>query len=304
MKIGGLMGKPAVATAQVALGAVREVREDVSARRPVYVCGRTDPAQRVLDALRAGGGDPDAAQAFALRRLRDDDARALRKAVVVVYAGEVSETLDADTRSDLDAAGGSRRPLVALLEGIDVPGAALIEAARTRGLPPDAVIPAKRGTSFPADELLRAVAEQAGSAGPQLAARLPALRQHVVERLIAVASRRNGVVAATVFVPGADMAVLTAVELRLVLQIAACHGQELSADRLLELAGVFGAGLGLRTVARELLDVVPVAGWVVKGAVAYSGTRAIGRAAAEYFEHGAAADVSRVRSLVASFRGA
>jgi uncharacterized protein (DUF697 family) len=40
-----------------------------------------------------------------------------------------------------------------------------------------------------------------------------------------------------------------------------------------------GAGLGLRTVARALLDVVPVGGWAVKSAIAYSGTRALGNAA-------------------------
>ena len=34
----------------------------------------------------------------------------------------------------------------------------------------------------------------------------------------------------------------------------------------------------------QLLDVVPVAGWAVKGGVAYSGTRAIGEAAVRYFE--------------------
>ena len=33
-----------------------------------------------------------------------------------------------------------------------------------------------------------------------------------------------------------------------------------------------------------LLDFEPVAGWALKGAVAYSGTRALGEAAARYFE--------------------
>jgi uncharacterized protein (DUF697 family) len=45
-----------------------------------------------------------------------------------------------------------------------------------------------------------------------------------------------------------------------------------------------GAGFAFRTVARELLDVVPFAGWAVKGAVAYTGTRAVGEAAERYFE--------------------
>ena len=73
-------------------------------------------------------------------------------------------------------------------------------------------------------------------------------------------------------------------------------------DRAVELLGLLGAGFGLRSVARELLDVVPIAGWVVKGGVAYSGSRAIGRAAVEYFERGAVADVSKLRVLAERLR--
>ena len=36
--------------------------------------------------------------------------------------------------------------------------------------------------------------------------------------------------------------------------------------------------------AYSLLDLVPVAGWALKGAVAYAGTKAIGEAAVRYFE--------------------
>ena len=38
-------------------------------------------------------------------------------------------------------------------------------------------------------------------------------------------------------------------------------------------------GFGLRALARELLDFVPVAGWAAKGASAYAGTSALGEAA-------------------------
>ena len=47
---------------------------------------------------------------------------------------------------------------------------------------------------------------------------------------------------------------------------------------------------------------IPIAGWVVKGGVAYTGTRAIGRAAVEYFERGAPADVTRLRTLAEHLR--
>jgi uncharacterized protein (DUF697 family) len=84
-------------------------------------------------------------------------------------------------------------------------------------------------------------------------------------------------------VPGADLPLLTFNQIRLVLRIALAHGEEVDASRVPELAGVVGAGFALRTLTRELLDFVPVAGWIVKGAVAYAGTRAIGEAAGQYF---------------------
>ena len=61
---------------------------------------------------------------------------------------------------------------------------------------------------------------------------------------------------------------------------------------------MLGAGFGMRTVARELLDFIPVAGWVVKGGVAYCGTRALGLAADEYFARGAPADLTKLRTAV------
>src|SRR4029450_6517899 len=43
------------------------------------------------------------------------------------------------------------------------------------------------------------------------------------------------------------------------------------------------AGVGVRAAARQLLGAIPIAGWVVKGGVAYGGTRALGEAAHRYF---------------------
>jgi uncharacterized protein (DUF697 family) len=87
-----------------------------------------------------------------------------------------------------------------------------------------------------------------------------------------------------VFIPGVDLPLLTVNQARLVLRIGLAFGHEIDHARGLELLGVVGAGLGFRAIARELLDVVPFAGWAVKGAVAYTGTRAVGEAAVRYFE--------------------
>ncbi|HET8605999.1 MAG TPA: hypothetical protein VFL66_03110 [Gaiellaceae bacterium] len=143
------------------------------------------------------------------------------------------------------------------------------------------------GAGFPVGEIATAVARRLGESGTTLAARLPALRGAVCRELIRSFSRTNGLVAAAVFVPGVDFPVLTLNQARLVLRIAAAHGQEVDASRLPELLAVLGGGVGFRALARELVGSVPVAGWAVKGAVAYGGTRALGEAALRYFEAGA-----------------
>ena len=104
-------------------------------------------------------------------------------------------------------------------------------------------------------------------------------------------SRRNGILGAAIFVPGADFPVLTLNQIRLVLRLASAHGVEVDGSRLPEVLATVGAGLGFRTVARQLLGTVPVAGWAVKGAIAYGGTRALGETARRYFA--AVADANR-----------
>jgi uncharacterized protein (DUF697 family) len=83
------------------------------------------------------------------------------------------------------------------------------------------------------------------------------------------------------------MPVMTLNQVRMVLKMAAAYGQDIGVERAGEILSVLTAGLGLRTLAREALDFVPVAGWALKGAVGYSGTLAIGTAAQAYFEAGA-----------------
>ncbi len=126
-----------------------------------------------------------------------------------------------------------------------------------------------------------------GDAALSLGRRLPVVRRAVVRRLIDHTARQNGVVGVVVFVPGADMPVMTLNQVRMVLKMAAAYGEDVGFERAAEILSVLTAGLGLRTLARQALDVVPVAGWALKGAVGYSGTLAIGTAAQAYFEAGA-----------------
>ena len=146
------------------------------------------------------------------------------------------------------------------------------------------VVRAGTGESFPLEAIARAIATRLGEDGAPLAARVPLLREAICDRLIALLARKNGLFGAATWIPGPDLPVLTLNELRLVLRLAQAYGADDVRERLPELTVTLGAGFGLRALARELLDVVPVAGWALKGAVAYGGTRALGEAARGRFE--------------------
>jgi uncharacterized protein (DUF697 family) len=113
---------------------------------------------------------------------------------------------------------------------------------------------------------------------------VPRLRRAVVEELVRRSSRSNGLIGAAPFVRPPNLPVLTLNQVRLVLRIAAAHGEPVDRERLPEVLGVVAGALGFRAFARHALARVSTGGWAVRGGVAYLGTRAVGEAATRYFE--------------------
>jgi uncharacterized protein (DUF697 family) len=118
-----------------------------------------------------------------------------------------------------------------------------------------------------------------------LAKGYPIFRRAVCEEIIRKNARQNAVIGALP-IPGADMPVMTANQGRMVLYIAAAYGEELTVERARELLGVLAAGFGLRAISRQVVKLVPLAGWAASAAIGYAGTVAMGRAAMLYFERG------------------
>ncbi len=141
---------------------------------------------------------------------------------------------------------------------------------------------------------------------PSLALRLgrdfAALRLEFARGLTARSARRMAVVAAassvTVSIPligqilglmavTGETMVITAEQLRLCLLVGALHGRPLNFfDRLDELWPVMGGALGWRTLARQLVGLVPVAGPLAKAAIAWSGTWVVGESCRLFYEMG------------------
>lgn len=130
---------------------------------------------------------------------------------------------------------------------------------------------------------LAAVARALDEDAVAAARRYPALREPVADTLVARAARQSGTLGAVPFTRGADLPAITLIQVRLVAQLAALHGRPLDIRRGLEVAGVLAGAIGWRAFARRAVASVPVAGFAVRGGVAYSATRTVGEAARAYF---------------------
>jgi uncharacterized protein (DUF697 family) len=245
----------------VSVGALRKLMKELRAagkdRKPVALGGAGEIA-RTLERELTRGGDPSAVR-----------VGAPQGAAVYVHIAT------GDDEGALRAARRARVPIVAVAFN-DEPLPYVLATDIVRVGP---------GERLPVDRIAAALAARLGEAGAPLAGRLPVLRGAVCDRIVASFARKNGIVGVAVFVPGADLPVLALNQVRMLLLLDQAYGLELDPrERLPEVLAVVGAGLGLRAVARELLDVVPVAGWAVKGGVAYAGTRTLGEAAIRRLE--------------------
>ena len=274
------MSRLPVAPAAV-LGLVKELRASAQADQPIVVGGVKELAAALRRELARGG---------VASSVRDESALADAAVLVHVLAGHARD-------EDVELLKRARKqgvPIVAVVtgpQGEDEPDPPYVLAENVVRVPP--------GSGFPIEAIARAVARALGERATPLAARLPVLRDAVVDRLITQFARQNGVVGVAVFLPGADLPVLTLNQIRMLMRIADAYGFELDRERIPEVLGVIGSGVGFRAVARSLLGVVPVAGWLVKGGIAYAGTRALGEAARRYFER--RAPVTRVAGERAVF---
>jgi uncharacterized protein (DUF697 family) len=119
-----------------------------------------------------------------------------------------------------------------------------------------------------------------------LAANFGFMRRAIAEDAVKKTAFQNALIGTVTVIPGADMPLMTANQGKMILQIAAAYGEPLGAERIKELAVVVGGAFILRAIARQGLTFLPGFGWAIKGAIGYTGTLAMGKAAVEYFDAG------------------
>ncbi len=88
------------------------------------------------------------------------------------------------------------------------------------------------------------------------------------------------------FASAGDMVAITGIQVMLMLHIEAAYGRDPDMQRTWQLLPIIGGGFGWRTLARELVGFVPVAGIAIKGAIAYAGTIVVGEGVTFLHENG------------------
>jgi uncharacterized protein (DUF697 family) len=268
---------------------VKELRTAADDLRPIVIAGAEGAAGELRGALVAKG-DSKAVRDLAGSELSAYDVEGAGLLIYVVEGGEV---------------GPEDEKALMLSDRKGVETLCVLVGATNHGpvdvpyVPATNVVRVPSGAPLPIGKIAELIAEQADDRAYMWAARLPVLREAVVEQTVKKFSLQNGILGVAIFIPGADMPALTLNQIRMVFRLAAAFGENIDLDRAFEILAVVGAGFGFRAIAREAVAFVPGIGWVVKGGIAYAGTQALGRAAAAYFDAGGQ---KRIKKKVGSVR--
>ncbi len=258
---------------------LKETRQEAEESLDIRVVGHTAAVAALLGLL-----GPGARAVF--KPKAGEQAQALADLLIMVVSG--NEPIEKEWPEAAKSAGARGTEVIALIDDSGLADAAReakkVEAEMAFNLSPGRIAYFSQGMDAARRRaLLRMVDDRIGSKDLALAAKVPSFRPLVVGRIIQEVSAQNAVIGAAGFIPASDMPALTANQIRMVLKIAAAYGATISLKRAKELLVVVGGGFTFRAVARQLVGLVPVAGWAVKGAVAFTGTRALGELAAKYF---------------------
>ena len=204
------------------LGVVKELRVTDADLRPLLVGGAPERAKEIHDALGKG------AEPGAIRILAAPTAYDFEGANVLVYAVDGAVPGEEDEKA-FQLASRKGVEIVCVVFGASAEDPPTIPYV----LDSD-VIPVPPGAPLPLESIAERAADRAGDSSHHLAARVPALREAVVQEIIKRFALQNGVLGVAIFIPGADFPVLTLNQIRMVLRIASAHGERLDRERAFE----------------------------------------------------------------------
>jgi uncharacterized protein (DUF697 family) len=261
---------------------LKTVRGEAEQEVGIAVIAEPEVEAEILSALQV---KPDNSTVFTLGNLPDEASRkaklkAVDLALVVLSAGKPKEGVG----RVIEQASLAKKKLIVVAgqEINDWPVENLADVFRVSG-EDVAFVPlsdAKQVKTI----LVPRIISKIGEKEVALAAAVPVFKDEVGSHIIAKTAQQNAVIGVAVFIPGADMPLLTMNQIKMILRLSAVYNQELSVKRLYEVLAVVGGGFVFREAARQVAGTIPIVGWAIKGGVAYGGTIAIGQLAKRYFE--------------------
>jgi uncharacterized protein (DUF697 family) len=164
----------------------------------------------------------------------------------------------------------------------------------------------------PRERVLREIFRAGDEIELRLGRTFPAIRSIAAMHVVSTTSRVNAQFALVSSLPelipivggvlavGADTIVLTKNQLMMLYKLAAIHGRDIDNRWRIytEMVPVVGAAMVWRTLARDLVTMLPfAAGAVPKVMIAFAGTYAVGRAAHTYYDEGKKVSPARMREF-------
>ncbi|HOQ97213.1 MAG TPA: 50S ribosome-binding GTPase [Anaerolineae bacterium] len=199
---------------------------------------------------------------------------------------------------------GLGKPFVVALNKIDLVGkdeeAVLRAVAATLHLEPERIIRTSATRRINLNRLLLAILETDPEILATLAEMAPGARWALATSTILGACAAAGtanLVTAPIAIPFSSFVPISAIQVAMVLKLARVFGLKLSLARAKEIALTFGSGLLARTLFYQLVDLVPVAGYVLGTAIAAGTTMALGYSVAAWFAYGERPSSDAVKAL-------
>ncbi len=213
--------------------------------------------------------------------------RLLSRLDVAIYLVNCDGGATIDERRDLDALRALGRPVLVCLNKIDLirphQRASFVAAtlAQLACEPEDAVVtafdplPALSPAPIGLEQVTAWLTKTLSSQGKELL-----LARHLSDRALAAepiiqAAARRAAVAGAIPVPGADLAAVSAIQVRLISELAAIYGERLAGDVVTFLLAEILAGTS-KGFVRWAMGALKTAGWIPGGQVVELATSALG----------------------------
>lgn len=112
------------------------------------------------------------------------------------------------------------------------------------------------------------------------------LRDKLAWSCVRASSLENALVGAIPIIPGPDMPAITLNQIKMILQIAAIYGNDISEDRILEIVVTAAFGIAFKNLSKYVKTNFKLTKFIVNPIFAYSWTTTLGSIAISYFKQG------------------